>query len=86
MTDQSWTIDKEAVENFGYEENEELRALLEKCVDEAREMGWKGDFDDYTFTQADLDWVTDQLGYKPTEDEWKASGLRHVGGSHVADS
>jgi len=71
---------------IGTDENEELRSLLENCVDEARKMGWEGDFDDYTFTQADLDWVTDQLGYKPTKEEWEAVGLRHVGGSHVADA
>ena len=64
---------------------DEIEAKLEECYRTAYEAGFDGKFDEYEFTAPDLHWVTEELGYKPTEAEWKEAGLGWVGGAHVAD-
>ena len=40
---------------------------------------------DWEPTALDPEYVTDELGYKPTEEQWADAGLKWVGGSHVGD-
>lgn len=61
-----------------------IRELLSECVEEARTQGFHGGFDDYEFTDDELEYVIDKLGYKPTEDEWMAAGIDEVDGAHVS--
>ena len=66
---------------------DEIRTLLEECVAEANEQAaaeHQVDFADYDFTGADLEYVTDELGRKPTREEWDKAGLEWVGGAHCA--
>lgn len=60
-----------------------IRELLSECEAEARRQG---DFEGgWELTRHDMEWITDQLGRKPTRDEWAAAGLRWVGDAHVAE-
>lgn len=62
-----------------------LRELLDDCVHAAREQGFDGADSDYEFTPADVDYVTDALGYLPTSQQWVDAGLRWVGDAHIGD-
>lgn len=57
-----------------------LAKLIASCETEARAAGFRGD--GWEPTAADLEWVTDQLGRKPSREEWAAAGYPHVGGRH----
>jgi hypothetical protein len=70
--------------NFDAKEIEKIEDLLTLCRDEAEKQGWRGDDDDFEYTEADMDSVTDDLGYKPTRKQWEEAGLKHVGGRHCA--
>lgn len=59
----------------------QIKSLLESCVEEARRQGWDGER--YDYTAQDLQWVTDELGRKPTAAEWAGAGLNAVGSAHV---
>lgn len=61
---------------------ETLFSLIASCETEARANGFTGE--GWEPTDADLDWVTDQLGRKPSREEWADAGYPHVGGRHVA--
>lgn len=63
-----------------------IRELLNECVEEARTQGFEGGFQDYEFTEDELEYVIDKLGYKPSEEEWKAAGIEEVDGAHVSGS
>jgi len=65
---------------------DQIEEKLEECYRTAYEAGFDGKFDEYDFTEADLSWITDELGYKPTKAEWEKAGLSWVGGAHCADS
>lgn len=60
-----------------------IRELLNNCVEEAQTQGFEGGFQDYEFTEDELEYVIDKLGYKPSEDEWKAAGIDEVDEVHV---
>lgn len=62
-----------------------IRELLNECVEEARSRGFEGGFQDYEFTETDHEYVIEKLGYKPTEDEWKAAGLDWIDEEYVRD-
>lgn len=62
-----------------------IKTLLASCVTDARAQGFDGADDEYSYTAADLDWVTSELGGKPTAAEWAEAGLRSVGSAHVAE-
>lgn len=59
-----------------------LSSLIASCESEARANGFSGE--GWEPTAADLDWVTDQLGRKPSREEWSEAGYPAVGGRHVA--
>lgn len=59
-----------------------LSDLLNDCFLAAQDQGFDGDRDSYEYTPADLEYVTDMLGRKPSRQEWAAAGLPHVGGAH----
>lgn len=69
----------------GSDLTDRIKALLADCVAEALEQGWDGDVA-YEYTAEDLEWVTDQLGRKPTLAEWRAatSPGYWIGGAHCA--
>jgi hypothetical protein len=64
---------------------DDIRSALEECYATAKEQGFEGSYEDWMPTKADLEYVTDKLGRKPTEAQWKEAGLGWVGGAHVAD-
>ncbi len=62
-----------------------LSTLLASCISDARANGFDGADAEYEYTVADLEYVTDQLGRKPSREEWVAAGLRYVGSVHVGE-
>ena len=48
---------------------------------QSRSAGGSGDF---VYLEADLEWVCEELGRKPTQQEWTDAGMAHVGLAHVA--
>jgi len=63
--------------------NDRIKALIEECEAAARREGWVGDWEPVA---ADLEYVVEELGYKPTRDEWLAlPGVGWIGGEHCAD-
>ncbi len=62
-----------------------LRASLALCRSLAREQGWEGADAEYQYTAEDLHFVTDEIGRKPTREEWAEAGIRWVGEDHVGD-
>lgn len=71
-------------------DTDRIRRLLAGCVAEARKAAGSRvdeiDWDDYEYTAADLEYVTDTLGRKPAREEWAEAGCRGVGSAHVADA
>lgn len=69
---------------------EKLKALCNSCIDDAREQGYEGIGDAYTYTAADMEYITDHIiaehDRKPTAKEWEAAGLSYVGSAHCADA
>ena len=65
--------------------DERLTQLVTGCIEKAREQGWTGADSEYEHTAGDLEWVTDELGYLPTREQWKEVGLLYVGGGHLGD-
>ncbi len=63
-----------------------LAELLEDCYLEAQRQGYPGGRFDYEPSEADLDYVTDMLGRRPSRAEWRAAGLHYVGGKHCGPS
>jgi len=63
---------------------ERIRELIAECRAEARDQGWQGDDEDYVLQAADLDYIVDALGYKPTLEQWRAAGLAWIGSAHYA--
>lgn len=61
-----------------------IRALLADYEAEARNQGLDPDTV-WEPTKFDLEWVCDQLGRKPSREEWAGAGLPHVGSARVAD-
>lgn len=59
-----------------------MEKLLSECREEAVREG--ADPETWKPTEADLDWIVDQLGFKPTREEWKKAGLEWVGGQHCS--
>lgn len=68
---------------------EEIARLLANCIVSARENGYEGDDEDYTYTTEDLDSIVVALDRKPYRDEWIAAGLpmarAHIGNRHIGD-
>ena len=62
---------------------DKIKSLLAECEKLARIEGFEGE--DFQPTSADLVWVCDELGRKPTAEEWKAAGLAWVGSNHIAE-
>ena len=60
-----------------------LRAEVADCVASAREQGYVGAAADYQMTEADLESITDALGYRPTRKEWAVAGVHLLGDRHV---
>ena len=64
---------------------QQIRDLLEECVAEANSVYAEEHqitFEEKNWTPADLEYVTDELGYKPTRAEWRSAGLNWVGDAH----
>jgi len=61
-----------------------IKGLLADCRSEARKQGWTGSDASYEYTAYDMAWITGQLGYKPSREDWEQAGLRYVGSEHVA--
>lgn len=59
-----------------------IKELLWDCEHDARKQGFDGEV--YNPTAQDLRWVCEQLGRKPTAQEWSAAGLAWVGSEHTA--
>jgi hypothetical protein len=57
-----------------------ITALLAECEAEARAQGWSGLWEP---TEADIEYVVEKLGRKPTREEWVDARLPYVGGGHV---
>ena len=65
-----------------------IRKLLQECVDEQNAVAAEEHqvtFKEKNFTGADLEYVTDELGSKPTRAEWRRAGLSWVGDAHWED-
>lgn len=63
---------------------EKIRHLAADCAREARLQGFDGDR--YELTAADCDWITEQIGRKPSRSEWREAGFPNIGSRHVDDS
>lgn len=85
-TEHTDTDDMDGIEHTKrIKRQQRIRSLLEECVQEARDQGFEGSADEYDYTAADLEWVTDQLGYKPTRRDWEGAGLEYIGSAHIGE-
>lgn len=60
-----------------------LVELVNSCLEEARTQGAPAET--ATLTPADCDWICEQLGRKPTREEWAEAGYGFVGERHVGE-
>ena len=60
--------------------SKQIETLAAECVKMAREQGYDGDA--YDLTESDCDWIVEQLGRKPTREEWASAGYGWVGNAH----
>jgi hypothetical protein len=61
-----------------------IQEALADCIAEARREGYLADDELYECIPADLESVEQELGRKPTREEWAEAGLPNVGSAHVA--
>lgn len=59
-----------------------ITEALKVCEAAAREQGLQGSF---TPTELDLDSICQELGRKPTREEWLEAGLRWIGDDHCGE-
>jgi len=62
----------------------DIISALDECFHDAREQGFEGDRDQWRPTEADLEYVTDKPGHKPTREQWEHAGITWVGGRHCS--
>lgn len=66
-------------------QNNQLKKLLADCRELARDNGWLGDDTNYNYAKPDLDYVINNLGYKPTVSQWRDAGLQYVGTANIGE-
>lgn len=62
-----------------------LTGLIADCIKAARAEGYIGTDRAYDLTPFDCEYVIENLGRKPTRQEWAAAGYVYVGSAHVAE-
>lgn len=66
-----------------------IKAGKESCFQEWVAQGYDGDASEYEMTEADCDWVVEQvqkqLGRMPTRQDWLDAGFKYVGNKHYDD-
>lgn len=78
--------DNDSISEAGaMKDTDRIGQILDECIECAREQGYEGKDNDYVFTEPDLEAVIEELGYKPTREQWYAAGCYDIGGSHVGD-
>lgn len=60
-----------------------LAGLVAECIEAWRAQD--AEVSASQLTQEDCDWICEQMGRKPTREEWADAGLPHVGSAHVGE-